>query len=153
MSTATHTATAAFSLTNPGGLYDPSANGYSHVAGLKPNARLIFVAGQGGETEKGELSPDFRVQVRQAFTNLTIALHAAGAKTSDVAKLTVLIVDHTEEKLHIFGDELGRAFGSDPKPTCTLVPVPRLALDGMLFEVEAVAALDAASNQHDRIGD
>jgi hypothetical protein len=25
------------------------------------------------------------------------------------------------------------------KPTCTLIPVPRLALDGMLFEVEAVA--------------
>jgi enamine deaminase RidA (YjgF/YER057c/UK114 family) len=27
------------------------------------------------------------------------------------------------------------------KPTCTLIPVPRLALDGMLFEVEAVAVL------------
>jgi enamine deaminase RidA (YjgF/YER057c/UK114 family) len=27
------------------------------------------------------------------------------------------------------------------KPTCTLIPVPRLALDGMLVEIEAVAAL------------
>jgi enamine deaminase RidA (YjgF/YER057c/UK114 family) len=27
------------------------------------------------------------------------------------------------------------------KPTCTLIPVPRLALDGMLVEIEAVAAV------------
>lgn len=59
----------------------------------------------------------------------------------DVAKLTVLIVDHSEEKLHILSKELERAFGPGPKPTCTLIPVPRLALDGMLFEVEAIAAM------------
>jgi len=27
------------------------------------------------------------------------------------------------------------------KPTCTLIPVPRLALEGMLVEIEAVAAV------------
>jgi hypothetical protein len=43
------------------------------------------------------------------------------------------------ERLRIFGAELERAFGAGPKPACTLIPVPRLALDGMLFEVEAVA--------------
>jgi enamine deaminase RidA (YjgF/YER057c/UK114 family) len=26
-------------------------------------------------------------------------------------------------------------------PTCTLIPVPRLALDGMLVEIDAVAAV------------
>jgi hypothetical protein len=41
--------------------------------------------------------------------------------------------------LHIFGEELSRALGDAMKPTCTLIPVPRLALDGMLFEVEAAA--------------
>ena len=131
----------AFRLTNPRGLYDPSANGYSHVATLSPGVRLVYVAGQGGENEKGELQPDFRTQVRQALHNLVVALNSAGATTKDVAKLTVLIVDHTMEKLGVFGDELSRAFGSELKPTCTLVPVPRLALDGMLFEIEAIAAL------------
>jgi enamine deaminase RidA (YjgF/YER057c/UK114 family) len=56
----------------------------------------------------------------------------------------VLVVDHNEEKLHIFGEEQDRALGADTvKPACTLIPVPRLALDGMLFEIEAVAALPA----------
>ena len=66
----------AFTLTNPAGLYDPSANGYSHLAEVPAGTRLVFVAGQGGETEKAELSPDFRAQVRQAFANLRIALQA-----------------------------------------------------------------------------
>lgn len=39
------------------------------------------------------------------------------------------------------GEALERSFGPGPKPACTLIPVPRLALDGMLFEVEAVAAM------------
>ena len=141
MSTTTSAQRPGFTLTNPAGLYDPAPNGYSHLAVLQPGARLAFIAGQGGESEKGELPADFRAQVRQAFVNLRIALEAAGAGTQDVAKLTVLIVDHSEEKLHVLGNELASAFGPGLKPTCTLIPVPRLALDGMLFEVEAVAVL------------
>jgi enamine deaminase RidA (YjgF/YER057c/UK114 family) len=128
---------------NPAGLYDPSANGYSHVAKIATGARLIYVAGQGGETERGELQSDFRLQVRQALRNLSTALAAAGATVTDIAKLTVLIVNHSEERLHVFGEELTLALGDGPKPACTLIPVPRLALDGMLFEIEAVAAVRA----------
>ena len=58
-------------------------------------------------------------------------------------KLTVLIVDHSEQRLHVFGEELTAALGARPNPACTLIPAPRLALDGMLFEVEAVAVLPA----------
>lgn len=137
-----HTA-AAFALRNPSGLYDPAPNGYSHLAAAAPGARLILVAGQGGEDETGALSDDFRSQVRQAFANLLTALRSEGASGADIAKLTVLIVDHTEERLHVFGEELGRALGDGMKPACTLIPVPRLALDDMLFEVEAAAILPA----------
>jgi enamine deaminase RidA (YjgF/YER057c/UK114 family) len=128
-------------LMNPAGLYDPTANGYSHIATIAAGARLIYVAGQGGETADGRLLPDFRLQVRQALDNLRTALAAAGAGMDAIAKLTVLVVDHSEERLHIVGAELERALAGGPKPACTLIPVPRLALDGMLFEVEAVAAL------------
>jgi enamine deaminase RidA (YjgF/YER057c/UK114 family) len=79
--------------------------------------------------------------VRQALANLQTALAAAGAGISDVMKLTVLIVDHNESKLAVLGAELGLVWGSLMKPTCTLIPVPRLALDALLIEVEAVAAV------------
>jgi len=131
------------SLINPPGLYDPAPNGYSHVALLPPGARLAFIAGQGGETADGRLSDDFREQVRQALRNLCIAIEAADGTPQQIAKLGVLIVDHSEARLHIFGEELARALGPGPKPACTLIPVPRLALDGMLFEIEAVVLLAA----------
>jgi len=128
-----------FDLVNPPGLYDPSANGYSHLADIPAGRRLLIVSGQGGETADGALSPDFRDQVRQALANLGTALAARGAAWRDVAKFTVLIVDHSEDRLGIFGEALHRALGEGAKPACTLIPVPRLALDGMLFEIEAVA--------------
>jgi enamine deaminase RidA (YjgF/YER057c/UK114 family) len=132
-----------FVLDNPPGLYDPAPNGYSHVAAVRPGAKWLWIAGQGGETQDGALSSDFRAQARQALSNLKTALASAGAGTNDVLKLTVLIVAHSEERLRLFGAELEAAFGPHHKPACTLIPVPRLALDGMLFEVEAVAAVAA----------
>ncbi|QWP78425.1 RidA family protein [Lysobacter sp. K5869] len=132
---------SVFTLDNPAGLYDPAPNGYSHLAQVAAGARWVLVAGQGGETADGALSADFRAQVRQAFANLSLALAAAGAGPRDVVKLTVLVVDHSHARLAIFGEELAAAFGGDHRPACTLIPVPRLALDGMLFEIEATAAL------------
>ena len=40
---------AVFVLSNPEGLYDPSANAYSHVAEVSTAAKLLYIAGQGGE--------------------------------------------------------------------------------------------------------
>lgn len=131
--------TGLFGFINPSGLYDPSANGYSHVAVVRLPARVIHIAGQGGETVDGALSPRFEVQVAQALDNLSLALASAGATLADVAKLTVLVVDHDQDRLGILSDQIGRRWPVGRAPTCTLIPVPRLALDGMLFEIEATA--------------
>lgn len=128
-------------ISNPDGLYDPSGFGYSHVAEVSAGARLVFIAGQSGEQPDGTYVEGFKAQVAQAFHNLLTALHSAGAGVHDVAKLTVYIVDHTEDKLGVYGTEMAAVWGDVPAPTCTLVPVPRLALDAMLFEIEAVAVV------------
>ena len=129
-------------LINPPTLYDPVANGYSHVAVVQTDGvRFVLLAGQGGEDKAGRLATDFKTQLRQAMDNLCSALEAAGAKPADVARTLVRIVDHTEERLHLLGAEFERIWGPGLKPACTLVPVPRLALDGMLFEIEATAVV------------
>lgn len=79
--------------------------------------------------------------------NLATALVATGAQMWDIVKLTMLVVDHTEENLRVIATELERVLGGAPAPTCTLIPVPRLALDGMLFEVDAVAVLPSVKTQ------
>lgn len=134
-------------LINPVGLYDPVPNGYSHVAlAHTGGARWVLLSGQGGEHHKRGLAADFATQLRQCVENVRTALAAAGAAPADVARLLVLVVDHDMHKLHQIGEAFERLFADQArKPACTLVPVPRLALDGMLIEIEATALVAAAA--------
>ncbi len=122
---------------NPSGLYDPSANAYSHITSCKGVGRLSYIAGQGGETVDGELADSFSVQVEQALDNLHCALRAIQASFTDIAKLTVLIVEHDQPKLAIWSQALRQRLAGAPAPACTLIPVARLALDKMLIEIDA----------------
>lgn len=134
--------TTSFTLHNPAGLYDPSQNGYSHTAAVNADAQLIFLAGQGGEDSEGRLPGSFAEQAAQALKNVGTALGHHGADIGDVFKLTLLIVDHDVQKLREWVAALDEAWGDRTKPVCTLIPVSRLALDGMLVEIEAVAAIE-----------
>lgn len=126
---------------NPTHLHDPTPNGYSTAVVVPANGRLAFISGQGGQDPTGSLSPDFAEQVAQAYANLGAVLEALGAGPSQVVKLTVFVVDHDMSKLGVLTQNVTRMFG-ERLPAQTLVPVPKLAIDPMLFEVEAVVALD-----------
>ncbi len=126
---------------NPPTLYDPTPNGYSTAVIVPAGARIAYISGQGGQDSRGGLSPDFGVQVRQAYANLGAALAALGAKPAQVAKLTTFVVDHDMSKLGVLTETVHAMFGPT-LPAQTLVPVPKLAIDPMLFEVEAVVVLD-----------
>lgn len=130
----------ALAFTNPPGFYDPVPNGYSHLAQVPAGWRIVLPAGQGGETADGALPGDFGAQLRQAIANTRTVLAAAGAALTDVAKITLLVVDHGPEKFAVIKEEMGRAWPG-PKPAMTLIPVPRLALPSMLVEIDVVAAL------------
>lgn len=69
-----------------------------------------------------------------------MALTAAGARPEHVVKLTTLVVNHNESKLQQLVAQVQAIWGNEA-PTQTLIPVPKLALDSMLFEVEAVAVI------------
>ncbi|MBY5317898.1 RidA family protein [Rhizobium leguminosarum] len=128
-------------IVNPKNLYDPSPNGYSTAVIVPRQGRLAYISGQGGQDNTGALSPDFAVQVKQAYANLRTALDALGARPDQVAKLTVFVVDHDMSKLEVLTRNVKDMFGAS-LPAQTLIPVPKLAIDPMLFEVEAVVVLE-----------
>lgn len=129
------------SIVNPAGLYDPAPYGYSHAVVARGGSRIAYIAGQGGEDATGALSPNFADQVRQAYANLRTVLDALGARPDQVTRITTYVVEYDMSKLEAMTQSVKQTFG-DALPAQTLVPVPRLALDGMLFEVDAVAMLD-----------
>lgn len=128
-------------IVNPQRLYDPSPNGYSTAVITPRGGRVAYISGQGGQDSTGALSPDFDVQVAQAYANLRTALDAIGARPDQVAKLTVFVVDHDMSKLEVLTRNVKELFG-EALPAQTLIPVPKLAIDPMLFEVEAVVILE-----------
>jgi enamine deaminase RidA (YjgF/YER057c/UK114 family) len=127
-------------IVNPDTLYDPTPNGYSTAVIMPSGGRVAYISGQGGQDSRGALSPDFATQVGQAYANLHSALTALGAQPDQVAKLTVFVVDHDMSKLGVLTEAVTALFGTT-LPAQTLVPVQKLAIDPMLFEVEAVVFL------------
>ncbi|WP_202964675.1 RidA family protein [Inquilinus limosus] len=138
--TAANESDPKLTIVNPKTLYDPSPNGYSTAVIAPAGARVAYISGQGGQDAAGALSPDFAAQVRQAYANLGAALDALGARPDQVAKLTVFVVDHDMSKLGVLTQAVKDMFG-EALPAQTLIPVPKLAIDPMLFEVEAVVVL------------
>jgi enamine deaminase RidA (YjgF/YER057c/UK114 family) len=128
-------------IVNPKKLYDPTPNGYSTAVIVPGGPQVAYISGQGGQDNTGALSPDFAVQVKQAYANLSAALDALGAKPDQVAKLTVFVVDHDMSKLAVLTKNVKDMFG-EALPAQTLIPVPKLAIDPMLFEVEAIVMLE-----------
>ena len=141
MTTSLPAAANGLTIVNPQTMFDPTPNGYSTAVIVPAGARIAYISGQGGQDATGGLSPDFATQVQQAYANLATALEALGAKPNQVAKLTIFVVDHDMSKLEVLTRNVTAMFG-DALPAQTLVPVPKLAIDPMLFEVEAIVMLD-----------
>ncbi|MDM1555987.1 RidA family protein [Chryseobacterium indologenes] len=125
---------------NPEALFNPAPFAFSHATNSVGNGKYVFISGQsGGEDLHHTLSEDFRRQVQFALKNLETVLKEYNLNTGDVLKITVLIVDHDQEKLKIWTEEMHTMWKNNNFPASTLIPVPRLAIDGMMIEVDAIA--------------
>ena len=120
---------------NPDHLANTTQYGYSQAAIVSAQAKVIYVAGQIGLSEDGP--NDFESQVDRSFDNLIAVINAAGGKIEDVVKITLLIKNHDEKKLQYLVNKRRDVFGASP-PASTLIPVPTLALETLVFEIDAI---------------
>ncbi len=122
----------------------PPPTGYSHVAKVN-NGTLVYIAGQVSSDASGKLvgEGNFEAQVEQVYTNVKLALEAAGATMADIVKLnTYLVAEVSQDDLPKMRTIRDRYLNKEKPPASTLVVVTRLARPGWLIEIEAVAAID-----------
>jgi enamine deaminase RidA (YjgF/YER057c/UK114 family) len=122
----------------------PPPTGYSHVAKVN-RGTLVYIAGQVSSDASGKLvgEGNFEAQVEQVFTNVKLALEAAGAGMADIVKLnTYLVAEVSQDDLPKMRAIRDRYLNKEKPPASTLVVVSRLARPGWLIEIEVVAAID-----------
>lgn len=131
-------------LVNPSALGEPK--GFSHAA--VGTGRTVFLAGQTALDRQGVIVGDTVVeQFELALTNLLTALRAAGGEPTDLASLTIYMVDVDDYKAH--GREIGRVWkkllGSH-YPATAGIGVARLWDVEALVEVQGMAVVEAAES-------
>jgi enamine deaminase RidA (YjgF/YER057c/UK114 family) len=126
---------------NPDALATP--RGYTHVVAVEGAKKLVFVSGQVAIDKQGNLvgKGDLAAQVRQAAKNLADALAAAGATPEDIVKMNTYVVNYKPSDLSALREARGTIFRGGEPPASTLVGVTALAFDGLLVEIEAIAAV------------
>ncbi|MGY6501090.1 MAG: RidA family protein [Acidimicrobiales bacterium] len=115
--------------------------GYNQGEILQGATRQLTCAGQTSVDADG--SPqhldDMRSQITLALDNLEAVLASADMGLSDVTRLGIYTTDVDEALSHF--DVLGARFGPvGAAPPMTLLGVGRLAIPGLMFEIEASAA-------------
>lgn len=122
----------------------PPRRGYTMVVEATGPGRTLYIAGQLGMTADGQFAGgegDFRAQCRQCFENMKLALESAGASFKDVVKITNYFTDMSN--LQTFFQVRDTYVNTKAPPASTAVQISKLARDGALFEIEAIAVLPA----------
>jgi enamine deaminase RidA (YjgF/YER057c/UK114 family) len=126
---------------NPDTLLAP--RGYSHIVTVEGAQKLAFISGQVAVDKEGKIvgPGDLKIQIKTAAENLVAALAAVGAKPSDIVKMNTYIVQYKQSDYAAMREARAVLFPSGEPPASTLIGVHSLAVDGLLVEIEAVAAL------------
>jgi enamine deaminase RidA (YjgF/YER057c/UK114 family) len=126
---------------NPPTLLQP--RGYTHVVTVEGGGKMVFISGQVAVDKDGKLvgPGDLKTQIRQAASNLKLALQAAGATAADLVKTNTYIVNYKQADYSALREARAELFPAGEPPASTLVGVTSLAVDGLMVEMEAIAVV------------
>ena len=114
--------------------------GYNQAEIVEGGTRQLICAGQTAVDAEGapQHPGDIRGQIGLALDNLEAVLAAGGMGLGDVVRLGVFATDVDEALVNF--DLLGMRFEpTGNAPPMTLLGVTRLAIPGLMFEIEATA--------------
>lgn len=114
--------------------------GYNQAETIEGATRQVICAGQTSVDATGapQHAGDMRAQIALALDNLKAVLAEADMGVGHVVRLGIYATD-VDAALQNF-DLMGMTFGAaGVAPPMTLLGVSRLALPGLMFEIEAVA--------------
>ena len=115
--------------------------GYNQGEIIEGVKRQLTCAGQTSVDEHGNPQhiEDMRKQITMAIDNLESVLKSADMSLANITKLGIYTTNVDEAMKHF--DILGARFGAiGAAPPMTLLGVTRLAIPGLMFEIEASAA-------------
>ena len=130
---------------NPDNVAKPVAY-YSHLAVVPAGYKLLYFAGQVGNTLDGTFPESLDEQFEQTIANILAILQSQGARPSDVVKLNCYLSERPENFLRI-GKALRSAFPAPP-PAQTFLIVAGLAFPALKVEIEVVAAVPQSESNH-----
>jgi enamine deaminase RidA (YjgF/YER057c/UK114 family) len=128
------------SFLNPGTM--PAPRGYTQVVETTGPGRTVYLSGQLGMTPEGAFAGgpgDFSAQATQCFENLKAGLASVGAGFEHVVKITNFFTDMAH--LPAFFEVRDRYVNTKAPPASTAIQIGRLAREGAVFEIEAVAVI------------
>ena len=102
----------------------------------------IYIAGQLGYDSAGKQGADFREQATLVYENLKAAVESVGGKMENIVKLNAFLTD-IRAQLPIYREVRDKFVNVAAPPASTTLEVPKLAREGALLEVEAIAVLPA----------
>ncbi|MEM7345084.1 MAG: RidA family protein [Chloroflexota bacterium] len=115
--------------------------GYNQAEILEGVTRQLVCAGQTAVDAEGtpQHPEDMRSQIALSLDNLEAVLNTADMGLANITRLQIYTTDVDEALKHF--DLFGARFGPvNAAPPMTLLGVTRLALPGLMFEIEATAA-------------
>jgi len=122
----------------PASLFKADEWAFSQGLHIEGGKNILFISGQLAAVKNGKFTGgSFGELCKGAFDGISAVLKEAGATKKDVAKITAYVLD-MDASIDEFV-KVTKSYFAGAYPASTLVQVGRLAFQGQLVEIEAIA--------------